>query len=116
MGKLSKRILEEIKVYYRSGDRYEDGLYVAGSETEERIMASMQRLSMAERQLLPEGFRTQDTYKMYTETPLIQTLINDRLTDAAEFLYRGQRFAMLAWERWDFLIPHWKVTMVGKDG
>jgi hypothetical protein len=101
---------------WRTGDAYVDGLFVAGNEKYEIIQASVQRLTMAERQRLPEGFRTHDSYKLYTEAAAIQTLLNNRLNDAAQFEYRGQRFSMLSWERWDFVIPHWKITMVGKNG
>ena len=116
MGKLSRRIIEPVKMFWRTGDGYVEGVFVQGSETYEIIQASVQRLTMAERQRLPEGFRTLDSYKLYTETASVQTLLNNTLKDAAEFDYRGQRFSMLSWERWDFLIPHWKITMVGKNG
>lgn len=101
---------------WRIGDAYVDGVFTPGRMHTEIIMASVQRLSMAERQLLPEGFRTHDSYKLYTEATAIQTLLNNKLNDAAEFVYRGQCFAMLSWEQWNFVIPHWKITMVGKNG
>lgn len=103
-------------MYWRTGDGYVDGYYTAGTEMSSTIVASVQRLSMAERQLLPEGFRSMESYKIYTEAASIQTLLNNKVIDAAEFSYRNQRFAMLKWEKWDFLIPHYKITMVGKNG
>lgn len=114
----SSKYTETITMYYRSGDVYEDGRFVPGMEMSVSIVASMQRLSMRERQLLPEGYRAKETYKLYSETSLIQLIENDvtPLIDAAEFDYRGKRYVMLASEEWDYLIPHWKATLVAKDG
>lgn len=114
----SSKYTETIIMFYRTGDAYEDGRFVPGIEQSVPIVASMQRLSMRERQLLPEGFRAKETYKLYSETSLLQLIQNDvtPLIDAAEFEYRGKRFAMLASEEWDYLVPHWKATLVAKDG
>lgn len=105
-------------MFYRTGDSYgPDGRPVKGTEQSLIINASVQRLSMRERQLLPEGFRAMESYKLYSETALVQLIENDvdPLIDAAEFEYKGKRYAMVASEHWDYLLPHWKVTMVAKQ-
>ena len=113
----SSRVTETISMIYRTGDAYVDGRFVAGSETSESIIASVQRLTLAERQLLPEGFRLRETYKLYTETPTIQKIINDdpTIVDSAEFDINGKRYSMLGIEQWSYLLPHFKITVVEKQ-
>lgn len=103
-------------MYYRTGDAYVDGIYVEGSESQTNIVASVQRLSEQERQLLPEGFRASESIKIFTEYDPIQVIDNDLANpqDSAEFLYQGKRYVMLGWEKWGYLIPYWKVTAVAK--
>ena len=112
------RFTETIKMFTRTGDSYVDGRPVDGFETETDIVASVQRLSLADRQLLPIGFRQSATLKIYTEIANVQLIKNDDadITDAAEFEYKGRRYAMIGSEEWDYLTPHWKITVVNKDG
>ena len=113
------RFTESITMYYRTGDSYDaNGRFVPGSETSTTITASVQRLNMRERQALDEGFRARETLKIYTEISSIQLIQNDvaSIVDSAEFKYKNKRYVMIASEEWDYLIPHWKVTVVAKDG
>jgi len=105
-------------MFTRSGDSYVDGRPVDGVERETDIIASVQRLSLADRQLLPEGFRQSATLQIYTEIANVQLIKNDdpNIQDAAEFEYKGRRYAMIGSEEWDYLIPHWKITVVNTDG
>jgi hypothetical protein len=108
---------ESITMYYRTGDTYADGEYVEGSETSVAIVASVQRLNMRERQLLQEGYRARDTIKIFIADVATIQLIENNLTlpkDAAEFLFKGKRYDMIASESWDYLIPHWKITAVAE--
>jgi hypothetical protein len=116
--KFNSRFTETIQMITKSGGSYVDGRFVAGSETSTTIIASVQRLSMRDRELLPEGFRASETLKIYTEIQNIDLIENDvsPIEEACEFEYKGKRYAILASERWDYLIPHWKVTVVAKDG
>lgn len=102
-------------MFYRTGDAYgPDGRPVDGVETSVPIVASVQRLSMRERQLLPEGFRAKETLKLFIEIGQIQLIENqvDPLVDGASFEYKNKRYDMIASERWDYLIPHYKITVV----
>jgi hypothetical protein len=106
-------------MFVKSGGQYIDGRFVEGTEVESNINASVQRLSMRDRQLLAEGFRASETLKIYTEIENIKLIQNDELPieEAAEFEWKGKRYSMLASEEWDYLIPHWKITVVAKtDG
>lgn len=110
---------ETISMFSKSGGSYVDGRFVEGTEVENAIVASVQRLTMRERQLLPEGFRARETLKIYTEIENIDLIQNDQIPieEAAEFVFNGKRYSMLASEVWTYLIPHWKVTVVAKtDG
>ena len=116
--RFNPRFTETITMYWRTGDAYVDGRFVPGTEQSQSIVASVQRLDMRERQLLPEGFRASETLKIYTETNVVELIQNDvtPIEDAAEFEYKGKRYAMLASEKWDYLISHWKITVVAKNG
>ena len=107
---------ELISMFVKSGGQYIDGRFVEGSEVESTITASVQRLTMRERELLPEGFRASETFKIYTEIENIELIQNDQIPieEAAEFEYKGKRYSMLSSEEWDYLIPHWKITVVAK--
>jgi hypothetical protein len=109
-------MMTDIKMFVRTGDDYIDGRFVRGSEVETTISVCIQRLSINERQLLPEGNRSRETYKFYTEFTPIQILDNDQATihDAAEFEYKGKRFTMIASEQWEQVLEYSKVTIVGK--
>lgn len=111
-------LTETITLISKTGGSYVNGRFVAGSETATDIIASVQRLSMRDRELLPEGFRSSETLKIYTEIANIDLIQNDvsPIEEAAEFEYKGKRYAILASEEWDYLIPHWKVTVVAKNG
>jgi hypothetical protein len=116
--RFNPRFTETITMFWRTGDSYVDGRFVPGVESSQEIVASVQRLQMRERQLLPEGFRSSETLKIYTEVASIQLIQNDvaAIIDSAEFEYKGKRYASLASERWDYLVPHYKITVVAKDG
>jgi hypothetical protein len=105
-------------MYCRTGDTYVDGRFVAVAEQSQNIVASVQRLALRDRQLLPEGYRASETLKIYTEVDVVELIENDvtPLEDAAEFEYKNKRYAMIGSERWDYLVPHWKLTVVAKDG
>jgi len=107
---------ETISMFVKTGGQYIDGRFIEGSEVESFIVASVQRLTMRERELLPEGYRARETLKIYTEIDNIELIENDVLPieEAAEFGYKGKRYSMLASEEWDYLIPHWKITVVAK--
>lgn len=114
MAIFNSRFTETITMYWRTGDAYVDGIFVAGTQQSQNIVASVQRMNMRERQLLPDGFRANQTIKIYTEIDVIQLIENNQtdIQDAAEFSWKGDRYKMLASERWDYLIPHWKITAV----
>lgn len=113
--KLSGRFKQNITMYIRTGDTYgADGRPVPGAETSETVSAVVQRLSMRDRELLPEGFRSTETYKLYLETDDIQLIESGENIDAAEFEIKGKRYSMIASEEWDKLIPHWKITVARK--
>lgn len=107
---------ESIKMFVKSGGQYIDGRFVEGGEVESNITASVQRMSMRERELLAEGYRAREVLKIYTEIENIELIQNDQLPieEAAEFEYKGKRYSMLSSEEWDYLIPHWKITVVAK--
>jgi hypothetical protein len=114
--KFNSKFMKTITMYWRTGDGYVDGRFVRGAEQSTPIIASAQRLNMEERQLLEEGYRASESYKLFTQIDVIQLIENNEtgIVDSAEFEYKGKRFSMIASEDWDMVIPHWKITMVSK--
>lgn len=108
---------ESLIMYWRTGDAYVDGVFQEGTTDSATIVGSVQRLNMREVQRLPEGFRASETIKIYTEESTIRLLRNNRLIiqEGAEFLWNGKRYAMIGSEKWEYLIPHWKITCVLKS-
>ena len=106
-----------ITVINFTGEGYVDGRYQEGTEVTLDIIASVQRLSMQDVQRLPEGYRTSETYKLYLDNSAITTMKENLSTvdNSSEFLINGDRFVMLASERWEEFIPHWKITVVRKQ-
>jgi hypothetical protein len=108
---------ETITMFWRVGGTYVDGRFVEGApEQSQEITASVQRLAPRDRELLPEGFRASESIKIYTQIDVVRLIENNEnpALTAAEFEYQGTRFVMLASDRWEYLIPHWKVTAVAK--
>jgi len=111
-----KQLTETITMYWRTGGSYVNGRWVDGPEGSSEIVASVQRLELREREMLPETYRARQTIKMYTEIDSLQVMIDNRptLVEAAEFEWKGNRYTMIGSEEWDYLIPHWKITAVAK--
>lgn len=102
--------------WHLTGAYDDSGIYKKGAQKSAQIRASVQRLSMAETQRLPEGMRNRTTYKLYTEVNIVEVVENTSMLDGAEFVIMGVPFAMLGWERWTLLMPHWKITVVEIPG
>lgn len=108
---------ENITMTWRSGDAYVNGVFVEGSEQSKTIIASVQPVTGSQRELLGEGFRNNDVITIFTEENSVQTIVNNALniTDAAQFQYNSKTYYMLSCERWNYLIPHWKIVAIAKD-
>ena len=58
---------------YAAGAYGSDGVYVPGSTTTLTVQATVQPLNGKDLQILPEGLRTREAFKLYTATELRTT-------------------------------------------
>ncbi|WP_223643946.1 hypothetical protein [Corallococcus sp. EGB] len=84
-----------------------DGVMVAAPEASFSILASVQPLSGRERQLLPEGQRSEERLLVVTATELRAADVSAS-REGDVLVYRGESFEVEAVERWDELGGFWK--------
>ena len=116
MAAFNGSFIETIKLFTRASDSYVNGRLVKGAEVQTNIMASVQPVSGSDRQLLPDGFRGKEVYTVFTETNNIQFIQTNTaiIVDSAEIEYKSKRYSIISMEKWEYLIPHHKITMVAK--
>ncbi len=90
---------------------YTGGVAQTESRTSFNIRASVQPLTPEEMQLLPEGRRQTEGYRLYTDTRLIaansKTGVNADLVE-----YEGADYEVFAVDRWkNGILPHYKVLV-----
>ena len=97
---LLQRFGRAMTVYRSAGGDYNDaGEWEAtGPDTSFAIVGSVQPLSGRDRELLPEGVRSDQVVKIYTETAL-QTDSEDSSTKADQISDLGSRFKIISVER-----------------
>lgn len=91
---------------------YVDGIAQAGSTSNVSISASVQPLKPNEMELLPEGRRDSEAFRLYTETQLFPA--NDSTNKNADIVeYNGKDYEVLSCAEWqNKVIPHYKAVMV----
>ncbi|MBN8472333.1 hypothetical protein JYJ95_38010 [Corallococcus exiguus] len=88
-----------------------DGVAVEAAGESFSILASVQPLSGRERQLLPEGQRSEERLLVVTATELRVADVSAR-REGDVLVYRGEDFEVEAVERWDELGGFWKARAV----
>lgn len=108
---------ESIIMKWRSGDSYVNGVFTEGAEQSKAIIASVQPVTGSQRELLGEGFRNNDVITIFTEESSIQIILNNaaNVTDSAQFEYNSKTYSMLSCEKWNYLMPHYKIIAIAKD-
>lgn len=100
--------------YRKSGGQYVKSEWVDGTETEINFTATVQPLSNGvEMDVIPEGRRTNATYRLYTDTYL--NTVKDDNPDEVDIM--GERFEVFARADWqNGLINHYKYIITKKVG
>ena len=94
---------------------YTDGVGQDGSTSNVPITASVQPLRANEMELLPEGRRDGEAFRLYTSTELFPA---DEKTgkNADVVVYNGREYEVLSCARWqNRVVPHFKAVMVKND-
>ena len=87
------------------------GRYTEGTPTALTITASVQPLTADEMQLLPEGRRADESFRLYTDTRLLTA---NRVTNknADIITIDGTRYEVLSCETWqNTIINHYKAIV-----
>ena len=90
---------ETVTVERTNGGSYVDGLWVPGSLSTFRMVASVQQPSMQQLERLPENQRLMDTRMFYCNKVVMTA--NDRANGVADrILYQGKWYTVLAVGDW----------------
>ena len=111
-------LLDSVEIVSRDNGSYVDGSWVEGSTTTSASMkANVQRCTAQEIQRLPEGFRSQEVLKVFLPASAdVDLLINDTVSPAPSFIiYNGNTYAIIDSEKWNHLLPHWRLTVVDRN-
>ena len=94
--------------------QYLSGRWVYGTLEEKSISASVQNPASNLRQFNGEGTQDIENLVLFTNEDAIQ-LIQAGGQDSVYFEIKGKLWFMTAWERWNYLMPHYRVTLVGQN-
>lgn len=106
---------EVILMQWYQDASYVDGVWTYANFQQKTITASVQNPSSNTRDLTPEGYQESETRVIFTTEASIP-LIRMGGQDSCFFMINGEPFFMIKWERWNYLMPHYRVTVVGKNG
>lgn len=96
---------------YAVGSRGGDGRWTAGASTDTTIRASVQPANGHDIQTLPEGERSKDTRKVYTETALRTTAQGDDLR-GDDLVIDGIVYEVRSVAREHSTLAHYKAIVV----
>ena len=100
-------------IRYAAGS-YTKGQYSPGAETPIEIQASVQPLAGRELDILPEGRKELESYKVYTTFELRAANQNNQ-TQSDEITLFGKSFEVIKVENWqNAVIPHYKALVTLK--
>lgn len=110
MGTLPRETLTVKRV--SAATTYTKGIAQAEGTANITIKASVQPLRANEMELLPEGRRDSEAFRLYTDTELLPA---DEVTkkNADVVVYNGKDYEVLSCARWqNRVVPHFKGVMV----
>ena len=89
-----------VTVIRTAAGSYVDGLYVKGSTSTFKTMASVQQPTPEQLEILPEGEKSKDV-KLFISKKPIRTTDDDAGLVADIVMYKGQRYKIINSEDWD---------------
>ena len=89
-----------ITVERTAAGSYVDGLYVKGSTSTFKTLASVQQPTPKQLEILPEGEKDKDTKLFISKKPILTT--NDEAGLIADLvMYKGQQYKIISSADWD---------------
>jgi len=101
---------------YRKGDgSFIDGYWQDGEESSFNILSSVQGTDAEILQTLPEGYRTRESYTLFTESKLQTAITGTRTPDIVEI--EAEKFIVAKVSSWQHLDPtkHYEVVVVREN-
>ena len=103
---------KDLTLIRKSGGSYVDGRWAEGSETQSIIFSGLQPLTPREMQELPEGRRTNQTYKLYSDDQMFT--VEDENPDI--IVIDGERFEVISSGPYQSnIINHYKTVISKAD-
>lgn len=105
----------ELNVYRKSDGSFIDGYWQDGEESSFNILASVQGTDAEVLQTLPEGYRTRESYTLFTDSELKTALTGTRTPDIVEI--NAEKFIVARVSPWQHLDPtkHYEVVVVREN-
>jgi len=98
-----------------SPGQYVEGVWVPGSTSKLTVRGSLQPMSMRDLQMLPEGERVKQTYKLYTDS-LLFTGREGAMRSPDRVCVNQEWFRVHSTERWDGTdLPYFKSVLVREN-
>lgn len=110
---MTKLLGAETATFKRYGAMTRDpdtGRTAGGAPVSTEFTGSFQPLSGREREALPEGVRSSESLKVYTNEPLRTADQHDGVL-ADVVTYNGRDYRVVAVDRWPVMLDHFKVTL-----
>lgn len=102
---------KDILIKRKQGGSYSDGQWVPGSNVDITLKASLQPLNPEEMQQLPEGRRTDESFKMFTATQMFT--VRDENPD--HLFINGSEYEVISvGKHQSGVISHYKVIISKK--
>ena len=112
---MSFRIQIEVKRSNTAGDYDDNGKWVAGEIKTFVINASVQPLSIKETESLPDGRRSENLVKLYTDTelyPELQATQSQQARKADKVIWNGKTWKVISCLPYQMnVISHYKATL-----
>jgi hypothetical protein len=104
-----------LTVYRKEKGNFVDGYWVDGAENSFDILASIQATEAEILETLPEGYRTKESYTLYTDKKL-ETAITNKSTPDIVVIYKD-KFLVAKVTPWQHLDPtkHYEVVVIKEN-
>jgi len=106
---------EAVTMYWYTGCSYIDGHWSYGPVHVRNIEASVQNPASNLREQNLEGTQDIENRVLFTNEDFIQTIQAGGQDSVFFVTSDNKRWFMTGWERWNYLMPHYRITLIGES-
>jgi hypothetical protein len=104
----------DVSVIRKGDGSYQNFVWIDGADTNFTIRANVQPTPAEIMMTLPEGYRTKDSFVLYTNTRLLTS--NDNKNNPDVVLLYGKRFFVTKVEVWqNTILEHYEIVVVKEE-